>query len=78
MPLLPLLGQVFFQPIPTDVVDELIKEGEIFYAAGGLLVEHRLVAPLVKSTVGTIDSIMGLPKLLTQELMDKALSEESG
>ncbi|XP_066383697.1 uncharacterized protein [Miscanthus floridulus] len=38
-----------------------IEEGNVFYVAGGLLVEHPLTSPLVEAIVGTIDSVMGLP-----------------
>ncbi|OAE22777.1 hypothetical protein AXG93_2035s1610 [Marchantia polymorpha subsp. ruderalis] len=50
-----------------------IEEGSVFWAAGGLLVEHPLVSPLVNAMVGTIDSVMGLPKELTLSLIDEAV-----
>jgi len=53
----------------------LIEEGDVFYVAGGLLVEHPLTSPLVEAIVGTIDSVMGLPKALTEKLIKESLSE---
>ncbi|KAJ7525627.1 hypothetical protein O6H91_17G059900 [Diphasiastrum complanatum] len=66
-------AEVYFHPIPEHVIDALILEGTVFYAAGGLLVEHPLVSPLVEAMVGSLDSVMGLPKDLTLSLIDEAL-----
>jgi predicted house-cleaning NTP pyrophosphatase (Maf/HAM1 superfamily) len=52
-----------------------IEEGDVFYVAGGLLVEHPLTSPLVEAIVGTIDSVMGLPKSLTEKLIKESLEE---
>ncbi|KAM0822453.1 hypothetical protein ACQ4PT_071478 [Festuca glaucescens] len=52
-----------------------IEEGNVFYVAGGLLVEHPLTSPLVESIVGTMDSVMGLPKALTEKLIKDSLQE---
>jgi septum formation protein len=68
--------EVYFHPIPEEVVEALVAEGEVFYAAGGLLVEHPLVSPLVEAMVGSIDSVMGLPKDLTISLIAKALASK--
>ncbi|XP_039128287.1 7-methyl-GTP pyrophosphatase-like isoform X2 [Dioscorea cayenensis subsp. rotundata] len=50
-----------------------IKEGDVLYVAGGLMVEHPLTSPFVEAVVGTIDSVMGLPKALTEKLIQEAL-----
>ncbi|XP_020600320.1 maf-like protein DDB_G0281937 isoform X2 [Phalaenopsis equestris] len=50
-----------------------VDEGEVMYVAGGLLVEHPLTSPFVEAMVGTLDSIMGLPKDLTERLIQDAL-----
>ncbi|EFJ08333.1 hypothetical protein SELMODRAFT_90184, partial [Selaginella moellendorffii] len=67
-------SQIYFHPIPEQVIDDLIKEGSVLYAAGGLLVEHPLVSPFVQSMIGTLDSVMGLPKELTHTLIRDSLS----
>jgi septum formation protein len=54
------------------VVEALIEEGDVMWCAGGLMVEHPLVAPLVKKMVGPIDSVMGLPKDLLLRLLLEA------
>ncbi|GAQ90937.1 putative tropinone reductase [Klebsormidium nitens] len=65
--------EIYFHKIPQEVVESLIKEGSVYYAAGGLMIENPLVSPLVESVVGTIDSVMGLPKALTRRLIEEAL-----
>lgn len=68
--------EVWFRPVPDHVVDELVKQGGVFEAAGGLLVEHPLVAPLVEAVVGgTLDSVMGLPKDVTAALLAEATAQ---
>ncbi|CAM6112587.1 unnamed protein product [Calypogeia fissa] len=66
-------AEIYFHPIPDQVISTLIEEGSVFWAAGGLLVEHPLVSPLVDAMVGSIDSVMGLPKDLTTTLINEAL-----
>ncbi|XP_037425716.1 7-methyl-GTP pyrophosphatase-like [Triticum dicoccoides] len=68
-------SEVYFHKIPNEVVESLIEEGNVFYVAGGLLVEHPLTSPLVEAIVGTIDSVMGLPKALTEQLIKDSLQE---
>ncbi|GJP51832.1 hypothetical protein CLOM_g10963 [Closterium sp. NIES-68] len=68
------IAEVYFQPIPDDVVDQLVAEGDIFYCAGGLMVEHPLVAPLVEKMVGGIDAVMGLSKETTMSLIEQVTS----
>lgn len=67
--------EVYFHAIPEEVIEALVEEGSVFWAAGGLLVEHPLVSPLVEAMVGSIDSVMGLPKALTHSLIAKALAQ---
>ncbi|KAL5704632.1 hypothetical protein ACHQM5_023028 [Ranunculus cassubicifolius] len=65
--------EIYFDEIPEEIIDKLIDEGVVLYVAGGLLIEHPLVLPLVKKVVGTLDSVMGLPKALTEELIQQVL-----
>ncbi|KAL2583417.1 hypothetical protein AAZV13_14G069850 [Glycine max] len=54
-----------------DRVD--VDEGITLNVAGGLIIEHPLIFPYVKEVVGTTDSMMGLPKALTEKLLKEAL-----
>ncbi|PIN07088.1 putative nucleic acid-binding protein ASMTL [Handroanthus impetiginosus] len=66
-------AEVYFLDIPDEVVDSLIEEGMIFNVAGGLMLEHPLILPLVDTVVGTADCVMGLSKSLTEKLIQEAL-----
>ncbi|CAA0839564.1 Maf-like protein [Striga hermonthica] len=66
-------AEVYFLDIPDEVVDNLIEEGIILNVAGGLMLEHPLTLPLVDTVVGTADCVMGLPKTLTEKLIQEAL-----
>ncbi len=57
-------AKIQFDTIPDNVIEQLIIEGEVFRCAGGLMIEHPLVAPLITSIEGTRDSVMGLSKEL--------------
>ncbi|KAK6938824.1 Nucleoside triphosphate pyrophosphatase Maf-like protein, partial [Dillenia turbinata] len=65
--------EIYFHEIPDEIVDKLIEEGTVLYVAGGLIIEHPLVLPYVKEVVGTTDSVMGLPKALTERLIKEVL-----
>ncbi|XP_060963083.1 uncharacterized protein LOC133032760 isoform X2 [Cannabis sativa] len=65
--------EIHFHEIPDDVIEKLIDEGTVLFVAGGLIIEHPLILPLVKKVVGTTDSVMGLPKALTEKLLKEAL-----
>ena len=65
------VANIHFESIPEESVETLIKEGEVFWAAGGLLVEHPLVQPHVVKIEGTMDGVMGLPKARVLNLLSK-------
>ncbi|XP_022981331.1 maf-like protein DDB_G0281937 [Cucurbita maxima] len=65
--------EIYFHEIPDEVIDKLIEEGDVLYVAGGLLIENPLISPYVKEVVGTTDSVMGLPKALTEKLLKEAI-----
>lgn len=67
--------EIYFHPIPDEVISSLIEEGSVFYCAGGLMVEHPLISPLVAAMVGSLDSVMGLPKDLTLSLIEEVLRD---
>ncbi|KAF3970959.1 hypothetical protein CMV_005389 [Castanea mollissima] len=65
--------EVYFHTIPDEIIEKLIEEGTVLYVAGGLIKEHPLILPFIKQVVGTIDSVMGLPKALIEKLIKDAL-----
>ncbi|XP_059293212.1 uncharacterized protein LOC132046561 isoform X8 [Lycium ferocissimum] len=66
-------SEVYFHDIPDEVIDSLIEEGIILNVAGGLMLEHPLTLPFVDTVIGTADSVMGLPRSLTEKLIQEAL-----
>ncbi|XP_057769072.1 uncharacterized protein LOC130989153 isoform X1 [Salvia miltiorrhiza] len=68
-------AEVYFLEIPDEVIDSLIEEGITLNVAGGLMLEHPLILPLVDTVVGTADCVMGLSKTLTEKLIQEALVE---
>ncbi|XP_020231437.1 7-methyl-GTP pyrophosphatase isoform X2 [Cajanus cajan] len=65
--------EINFNEIPEEIIEKLVDEGVTLNVAGGLLIEHPLILPFVKEVVGTTDSVMGLPKSLTEKLLKEAL-----
>ncbi|XP_015884660.2 uncharacterized protein LOC107420264 isoform X3 [Ziziphus jujuba] len=65
--------EIYFHEIPDETIETLIEEGTVLKVAGGLIIEHPLILPLIKQVVGTTDSVMGLPKALTERLLKEAI-----
>jgi septum formation protein len=59
----------YFHEIPEHLIDELIKQGDVMWCAGGFTIEH--MTPYLKSLEGEEETIQGLPKTLTQQLIDQ-------
>jgi len=65
------VAHVDVDSLPSDVVEQLLLEGDVYGCAGGIMVEHPLVQPHVNQLRGSMDSVLGLPldameKLLVQ------------
>ncbi len=65
---------VYFRNFPDDVIEQLIAQGNIFSQAGAFSLEDPLIAPYIERIVGTLDSVEGLPKELTERLMKEVQS----
>ena len=70
--------EVHFEPIPQAAVEALLAEGEVYWCAGGLMVEHPLVAPHVTRMVGGQDAVMGLGRALLLRLLCQAAGSGGG
>ena len=57
------------KPLSDEDIQALVDEGEIMYCAGGLMVEHPLVAPNVTQIEGGIDSVLGLGMATVEDLI---------
>ncbi|PIT88071.1 MAG: hypothetical protein COU29_03595 [Candidatus Magasanikbacteria bacterium CG10_big_fil_rev_8_21_14_0_10_36_32] len=63
------VAKVYFLDIPEETIEKLIKEGHIFHQAGGFSIDDPLVRDFVKQIEGEPESIIGLPKKLTERLI---------
>lgn len=63
------VSKIYFRSIPEEVIDKLIQKGDVMFCAGGFMAEDPLLAPFVIKVEGSMDSVMGLPKLLTKKLI---------
>ena len=61
--------------LKEEDVSALIDEGEVFWCAGGLMVEHPKMISLTKKTEGSTDALMGLSKASVGELLLRALEK---
>ncbi len=68
------INTVYFRSFPDNVIEQLIAQGNIFSQAGAFSIEDPLIAPYVERIVGTLDSVEGLPKELTERLMKEVQS----
>ncbi|XP_010429543.1 PREDICTED: maf-like protein DDB_G0281937 [Camelina sativa] len=66
-------AEVYFHEIPEQVIDDLIDDAITFKVAGGLMLEHPLISPFIDSVMGGVDTVMGLPKELTQKFINDVL-----
>lgn len=63
------IGVLHFDEITDDVVERVAEKGQVYNAAGGILIEDYDLGPLIHSIESTVDSIMGLPLELTRDLI---------
>jgi len=66
-------ASIHFREIPDQVAQGLIDAGDVFYCAGGLMVEAPEIQPYLVKIEGSMDSVMGLGRSVTADLLTKAL-----
>mmetsp|Transcript_25706 Transcript_25706/g.63382 ORF Transcript_25706/g.63382 Transcript_25706/m.63382 type:complete len:308 (+) Transcript_25706:95-1018(+) len=66
-------ASIHFKDIPQNIISDLIKAGDVFYCAGGLMVEAPEIQPYLVKIEGSMDSVMGLSRKITADLLSKAL-----
>lgn len=66
------VSYIHMDPLPASARDQLIAEGEVFHCAGGLMMEHPLVAPLITRIEGSEDGVRGLAQGLVVALLLQA------
>jgi septum formation protein len=66
-------AKIYFFPFSDDEIDKLIAVGDVFRLAGGFNVSGDIWEEHVKNIEGDWDSVMGLPKKLTEKLINEIL-----
>ncbi|KAJ3386510.1 hypothetical protein HDU92_002420 [Lobulomyces angularis] len=67
------IAKQYFNPIPDNVVDIAIKNGDILNCAGGFIIDEEVFYPYLSERVGDESSILGLPLDLTIDLINKVI-----
>lgn len=63
------VAKVWFRPIPEEIIEIMIREGDVYRRAGGFSAEEPHLQKYIEKIEGTIDSVMGLPIALTERLI---------
>ncbi len=67
------LATVYWKYIDDDVVRRVVAKGQVFQAAGGFCTEDPELNALIKGIDGTMDSVHGLPVVLTERLINEVM-----
>jgi septum formation protein len=63
--------RLVFSPVPEHAVEEFIKYGEPLTRGGGFSIQLPYLKPYINTFQGTIESIVGMPVHLLEELLAK-------
>ena len=63
------IARQYFKPIPDEIVDALLRKGDIMHCAGGFMIDDPLLEPYLDRREGDEDSIMGMPMKLLAKLI---------
>lgn len=66
-------AKVWFRDIPNNIIDQVIADGFVFRQAGGFSIEHPFLKSYIERIEGEIESVIGLPKDLTERLIAACL-----
>jgi septum formation protein len=65
------VAKIWFKPFSEELIEEWIKRGTPYEHAGAFAVENEMFKPLVDRIEGELESIIGLPKVLTLSLLSE-------
>ena len=68
------VAKINFVPFSEEDIKNLIERGDLFNYAGGFSTYGEIWADHVKDIEGEMESIIGLPKTLTQKLIEEVSS----
>lgn len=62
------VATIYFRHIDEETIEKLIADGEVYYCAGGLMIENPLVLPFLDRVEGSEESVMGISSVLLGNL----------
>lgn len=62
--------RIWIKPLPDDLIERLIEQGDVMGCSGALSIEEPLLQPHVARVDGALDSVIGLPLALTRKLVE--------
>ncbi len=65
------VNTVYFSPLSQEIIEKLIQEGNVYSWAGAFSLDEPLLKSFVERIEGTLDSIEGLPLMLTKQLIEE-------
>jgi septum formation protein len=66
------IAKIWIDPMPQEIIDAYINTKDPFLHAGGFDQNHPLIASFVNRIEGESESVTGMPKKLTDELIKLA------
>ena len=66
---------VYFNEIPSAVIDKLAQKDYAMYCSGAIRIEDPVWKKYIKKIEGDIKTFMGLPPKLTKELIEKVIGD---
>ena len=67
------IATIYFRHIDEPTIEKLIEGGEVYYCAGGLMIENPLVLPFLERVEGSEESVMGISSTLLSNLFEELL-----
>lgn len=71
-------AEVYFRPMPLQVIDELVLTGGSMDSAGALRIEHPLAVQYTDCIIGHRSAVMGFSQPLAKQLLENALKGSDG
>ena len=65
------IAKVYFRAIPDRLIEEMIDHGKIFDFSGAFHPDDPPIKPYIVHIEGEMESVMGLPKALTEKLISQ-------
>ena len=60
---------IFFRKFSEDIIEKIVAMEHIYRRAGGFAIQDTFIKPYIEKVEGTDDSVIGLPKQLTERLI---------